>query len=380
MFFESADKLARDVTGEEPSGTGPWMYKFNVETQELTYLAGVAGPIIASAADGSRLMFVKYNEEGGTLNFKVGGLYLWSAGGITKVASLPKPSFNESNEGALVVASARAPAEGSIFVFDTDAAIPEATNSAGTGPANNGGGYEQVYRYDVSTAELRCLSCTGQGVTPVGDANLSNDDQKQDAEHETGGGTIVGSRGMTANGEQVFFDTPEALVPQDVNGVRDVYEWEEGNVHLISSGTNPLPSFFLDNSESGSDVFFATAAGLAPSDTDGGYDVYDARIGEGFPQEPTPSECMTECQGPPASPPSFANPASAAFSGTGNLTTPTPTKTVTPKRKTAAQVKAEKLARALKACKKDSKAKRKSCEAAARKRYSPKAMSHKGGR
>jgi len=183
---------------------------------------------------------------------------------------------------------------------------------------------------------------------------------------------------MTSNGDQVFFDTPEALVPQDVNGVRDVYEWKEGNVHLISSGTNSHPSFFLDSSESGSDVFFATAAGLVPSDTDGGYDVYDARIGGGFPQEPTPSECVTECQGPPVSSPSFVNPASAAFSGVGNLTPPTTA--VTPKKKTAAQIRAEKLARALKACKKESKAKRKSCEAAARKRYSPKATSHKGAK
>jgi hypothetical protein len=45
----------------------------------------------------------------------------------------------------------------------------------------------------------------------------------------------------------VFFDSPDALVPEDTNGKEDVYEWEpyrkhdvyeyhDGNVYLISDG------------------------------------------------------------------------------------------------------------------------------------------------
>ena len=70
----------------------------------------------------------------------------------------------------------------------------------------------------------------------------------------------------------------ESETPQRVVQGKDVYEWENGVVYLISSGKSPLDSFFLDNSENGDDVFFATAQGLVPGDTDGAYDVYDARV------------------------------------------------------------------------------------------------------
>jgi hypothetical protein len=41
---------------------------------------------------------------------------------------------------------------------------------------------------------------------------------------------------MSDDGSYVFFDTDDALVPQDTNGTQDVYEWEDGHVYLISGG------------------------------------------------------------------------------------------------------------------------------------------------
>ena len=67
---------------------------------------------------------------------------------------------------------------------------------------------------------------------------------------------------------RVFFDSADALVPQDTNGREDVYEYEPqgvgscaragGCVSLISSGTSSEESVFLDASETGNDVFFLT--------------------------------------------------------------------------------------------------------------------------
>lgn len=39
----------------------------------------------------------------------------------------------------------------------------------------------------------------------------------------------------------------------------------------------------MDASDNGSDVFFLTDALLVPQDTDSAGDIYDARIGGGFP-------------------------------------------------------------------------------------------------
>jgi hypothetical protein len=62
-------------------------------------------------------------------------------------------------------------------------------------------------------------------------------------------------------------------------------------------------------------------------------------------------------------------PASATFSGVGN-TTPTATAAVRPKKKTAAEIKAEKLSKAVKQCRKDkAKKQRAACEKTARKQY-----------
>jgi hypothetical protein len=78
------------------------------------------------------------------------------------------------------------------------------------------------------------------------------------------------------------------------------------------------------------------------------------------------------CKPPPAAQPSvFAPTGSATFNGLGNVLPPT-TAAVTPKKKTAAELKAEKLAKALKSCRKDKKkSKRQGCEKQARAKYGP---------
>ena len=85
---------------------------------------------------------------------------------------------------------------------------------------------------------------------------------------------------------RLFFNSRGPLVAQDSNGTQDVYEWEPagvgssvdpgkgfvvssgGCVALISSGTSPVESAFLDASETGGDVFFLTASKLASQDID----------------------------------------------------------------------------------------------------------------
>jgi hypothetical protein len=119
-------------------------------------------------------------------------------------------------------------------------------------------------------------------------------------------------------------------------------------------------------------VFFVTADRLVPRDIDSRRDVYDARVGGGFPAPRVlPPVCEGEaCQGPLAAPPIFGAPASATFSGPGNLPPP-----LTPKAKAKLLTGAQKLARALKACRAKPKHRRVACERQARKRYGAKKAS-----
>jgi DNA-binding beta-propeller fold protein YncE len=211
---------------------------------------------------------------------------------------------------------------------------------------------------------------------------------------ENHGFALYQSRYLSDAG-RLFFNAADALVPEDSNGSEDVYEYEppagegtppsdsctsasptyspasDGCIGLISSGEGKEESAFLDASESGDDVFFLTAQRLAPQDLDASLDVYDAHACSSaspcLPSTPAPPlACEASCQSPGAAP-EDQTPGSLGFQGPGNP--PAPAAPVA-RPKTSAQLKAEKLKQALKACHKQKKKhKRVTCEAKARKLY-----------
>ncbi len=300
-FFESADRL----TSAAPSDNSVKEYDYDVETGTLTYLPGVSGSIAASSSDGSDFIF----ENTATTPAE---LELWTTGPgggrITQVTQL------EGEGGG--IGNGRASADGSVFVFTTSAPVP--------GGFNNAGGFEQLYRYDVATSSLACVSCLPEGVAPSGDADVSYDNA---GGYNSRPMSVQDTRVVSADGSKVFFDTPDSLVPADTNGMRDVYEWEDGRDYLISSGKSVENAYLLDSSTVGNDVFFTTDYGLVAGDVDGSYDVYDARVPRpGDIPQPLAVPCQGDvCQGPPSVPSLLGTPASATFSGAGNLE-PTETK------------------------------------------------------
>ncbi len=145
-------------------------------------------------------------------------------------------------------------------------------------------------------------------------------------------------------------------------------------VSLISLGRSALWIGYLDASASGGDVFFARyEKRLVPQDGDSELDFYDARVDGGFPAPASSAVCEGEaCQGAPAAAAIFGAPASATFSGAGNLAP----RVLVPS-KPVVLTRAERLARALKVCRKDKKhSKRRACERQARKRFSKRSRSH----
>jgi hypothetical protein len=229
-----------------------------------------------------------------------------------------------------------------------------------TGHPYSNEGSSEVYDYRVSDARLFCVSCrpqaTGGRLTPS--ASL-----------------VFMRRWVSEDGDRVFFESEAPLVLNDVNGARDVYEWEldgtgtcievEGCVYLISGGLEAT-AFFADASMNGSDVFIATRQRLVPEDQNEMADLYDARV-NGV-RTVTPPACTgTGCQGAPASPPIFATPSSLTFNGVGNFEPPPP---VAPAAKAKGLRHSQRLARALAAChRKKRKRQRALCEARAHRSY-----------
>jgi hypothetical protein len=257
----------------------------------------------------------------------------------------------------------------------------------------------EVYLYHAPVggepASLVCASCDPTGERPSGSASIPGWTN-----------SLYQSRYLS-DGGRLFFNTPDQLVPQDTNNQQDVYEYEpaagggggtgsatggeesppsdscttslpsyspaaRGCVDLISSGSSPEPSTFLDASENGDEVFFLTTAQLSKRDTDTSYDVYDASVGGSEPEPAKPVECQGDACQTPVAPPENLTPGSLTFTGPGNQLY-TPPATMAPKPKAKPLTRAQKLAKALAGCKKDrSKSKRAKCQKQARKAYGAK--------
>jgi hypothetical protein len=186
-----------------------------------------------------------------------------------------------------------------------------------------GTGCRELYLYSYASRRLACVSCNPSGAPATASAFSA-----QRLNTSAALPSPAQNHPLSDDGRNVFFSTAEALVPQDVNGKIDVYEYDvpTGTLHLITNGTELSDSYFMDASPSGSDVLILTRAQLVAADIDGSYDLYDVRVGGGFPEPPPPSPpCSADsCQGPQPPLPQVPSTASSLFTGTGNLAPPAP--------------------------------------------------------
>ena len=328
---------------------GSSLYEFDTEKAlagepASTLIAGglIAGRGVAAANDIlSRLYFVSGEALGGEGEEGKLNLYLREGGGIRLVATLG--DFGSTPFLALKV-GAPSMISNSVHMTVDGSHMAFVSNSSPTGydnadAAGNGPVYE-VYIYDAETDEVHCISCNPSGARPRAARVLSfGEIYPISAMMPPGESQHFSPRALTADGNRLFFESFEALLPRDTNGKADVYEWQRadgekaceeagaelyvlsagGCLSLISSGQSPIDSEFADASPDGHDVFIRTQSSLLPQDN-GLIDVYDARINGGFPQPPLPpAACEGEaCQGP-LNAPDDPTPASSAFEGSGNV-------------------------------------------------------------
>ncbi|MEX1141491.1 MAG: hypothetical protein WD993_08635 [Thermoleophilaceae bacterium] len=169
-----------------------------------------------------------------------------------------------------------------------------AFESAGRLTADDDDDAADVYVYDAARHELIRVSAppAGQEPYPCSVEEVCNADLG--FRNASGYGDNVGRKGArhwnVSDDGEVFFETRLALVPEDTNGSHyDTYMWRAGDLSLISSGNTDDHAFYSGNSEDGDDVFFWTSQRIDPREIeDADFDVYDARVGGGFPPPPPP--------------------------------------------------------------------------------------------
>jgi hypothetical protein len=380
-FFVDANRLTPDSTAGFNTGENHDLYAYDVEsgkTRDLTVDPEEAGAavlgVVGASEDGSYVYFVARGALAAGTITGAPNLYMWhdgpGNGSVALVATLSVGDVSDwTDERSVVKQTSRVSPDGRHVVFMSRQSLTGFDNTdAVTGQPDT-----EVFSSEVGASGPVCVSCNRSGARPIGDSTIPGGDVFNVE-------ALYRSRVLSADGSRVFFDSNDALVPQDTNGRQDVYEWEQegagscppghtgGCVSLISGGTSNEDSAFVDASSDGSSVFFIIRQQLVPGDTDQLVDLYDARVGGGFPQPASPVCTGTGCQGLPSAPPVFATPPSGTASGVGNYPPPQPTPAAKPKPLTRAQ----KLAKALKACRgKHSRRQRMACERKARKTYRP---------
>jgi hypothetical protein len=332
-FFITGAALTDDASTDNT----PKIYMYDAskpgsDPHNLTLIAGEeAVGITGISADGT-YVYMLIRENGPDR------IELWHDGALTSIGQL-KTDNDHTEEDNLVtgpqynlragidIQQARVTPDGRHLLF-------AARDGAGLLSSRGGEDYDhgtchpefsvpqpcrELYLYDAETDSLQCASCNPSGEPGSGFTYGS-------FSPAFGGPAAEAARlnhPLSDDGRYVFFTTAEALVPRDINGVNDAYEFDSstGKPHLLSSGEDPRPSYFMDASDDGSDAFIATAERLSGWDRDEAGDLYDARIGGGFPEpSPPPPSCQGDACQPPPTDLRDPTPSSASFAGPGNVT------------------------------------------------------------
>jgi hypothetical protein len=326
------------------------LYLYDAEAGSSRTIAGGLVGLAAAGEDFSRVYFVSRSVLSGTSGAVAGqpNLYLDEGGTKTFIATLSEDDvspadvsgkeFPSNTALGAIFHAARASADGGELAFISNRSLSGYDNTdLITGQPDS-----EVYLYEAGAEDPVCVSCNPSGQRPRGEPVKGNGSPVSKlaaaALLPVPENMYYTPRALSDDGERLFFESFDPLLPRDVNGAKDVYEWESaaskaecaqrgadlyvsgsgGCLSLISSGEGPEDSEFVDASTSGNDVFFITNSSLLPQDP-GLFDVYDARVNGGLPLPPPPVECQGETCKPPITAPNDPTPASSSYSGPGDL-------------------------------------------------------------
>ena len=275
---------------------------------KLTSGADLEG-VLGAASNGSNLYYLRPSGLYRCANADTAAANGCDA--ATKIAAGADSSNYPPATGA-----SRVSADGTKLLFSSATPLEDsAANTYDNTDLINGQPDSQLYLYD-SAAGLTCVSCNPTNGRPIGPSSIPG------AIANGAGPTATATykpRVLAADGKRVFFDSRDALALTDTNtegsgggGIADAYQWEAsgegsctragGCTSLLSSGRDAKASSFADASAEGSDAFFLTARSLLGADP-GAVDLYDARIGGGFPEAGEPLACEGDaCQALPPEP------------------------------------------------------------------------------
>lgn len=287
VWDEASDSISRVSTGSVVAGntdacSAPWIAQCGVQVVPATG-GGVTFDPNSSLFSSSQSGFPSDNSvaaQSGDVYFfspeQLAGtdgipgqrnLYVYHSGQVKFVAELG---------AATPITRMQVTPDGAFAAFITRSRLTSYDN----------GGYEEMYRCERDSGDVRCVSCD-----PTGGAATAN--------------TLASQNGLFMSDDgRVFFTTDAPILPMDTNNGSDVYEYVDSRARLITTGaetTDKLkPTGLVAVTTDGTDVYFTTQSTLTSDDRNGRFvKIYDARTGGGFPvrAEIAPCAAADECHG-----------------------------------------------------------------------------------
>jgi hypothetical protein len=258
VFFTDTARL---TVSSGASGGEPDLYEYDAEAGSLTDLsvdlnknesADVQGLVQGASEDGSYVYFVAKGVLATGARPGANNLYMHHAGATTLVAILSDDD-GEDEGGTiakqLVALTASVSPDGRWLAFMSDEILTGYNNH----DVNNGVRDEEVFLYDAASKRLVCASCNPTGARPVGTFDPGNTpaplfDNSLVWHARWLAGAIPswisnnGERGIyqsryLSDGGRLFFDSSDGLAPSDTNGTWDVYEYEPSGIGDCENGS-----------------------------------------------------------------------------------------------------------------------------------------------
>jgi hypothetical protein len=340
-----AQFLAASADGSKAIySVGSELFEFSLAAKSSKLIAKGFLGLLGASETAMRAYFVSSEVLAAGATSGKANLYLYEAGeppGFSFVAALSADDLNGQLRPVAtspIDKTSQVTPDGGAVVF-MSVSRPGLTGFDNT-DANSGQADAEVYLYRAASKTLICVSCNPSGARPTGRDIASETNLIKPfwaaAQIPAAENQLHFPRVLSSDGTRAFFESFDPLALRDTNSQNDVYEWEamgtgncsegapgfrvslEGCVNLISSGESAQDSEIVDTSPDGRDVFFKTESSLLPQDP-GLVDIYDARVGGGFPlQEPPSPECQGEACQSAAPTPNDPTPSSQGFVGPPN--------------------------------------------------------------
>jgi hypothetical protein len=272
-----------------------------LERVSVGHATGFAAPNASFAAateDGSRVFFAVASGDvsngSGVLYERSGGVTtLISANGAGQPREVQFDGMSEDGDHVFFRTRERlTPEDGEIFDHaDTYERFEGVTRLVTTGPTDP---HDEDYFLPVRISDdgAHAFFVSADALV-AGDTDAERDVYERSGSTTTlvsarpdgtngGADTAAFLSGITSDGARVFFETAEALVPEDTDTSNDLYERVGGTTTMVTDWDTAFGLGFVVRaiSSDGTRVIVGTRKSFDPGDTDNGIDLYELADGQ----------------------------------------------------------------------------------------------------